>query len=147
MLQTRSAKRSAEAAVRIAIDLVREGLITRDEALMRVDAASLDQLFHARIDPQTHAAPIATGLNASPGAAAGAVVFDPETVGPGGLHTLHDLPAEAPRLFAGATGIEHVLVNGTEVVTGGTLTGAVPGCVLRSGTDTVTVGVPGSPPD
>jgi N-acyl-D-aspartate/D-glutamate deacylase len=75
------------------------------------------------------------------------VVFDPETVGPGGLHTLHDLPAEAPRLFAGATGIEHVLVNGTEVVTGGTLTGAVPGRVLRSGTDTVTVGVPGSPPD
>jgi N-acyl-D-aspartate/D-glutamate deacylase len=74
------------------------------------------------------------------------VVFDPGTVGPGGLHTRHDLPAEAPRLFAGADGIEHVLVNGTEVVTGGTLTGAVPGRVLRSGTDTVTVGVPGSPP-
>jgi N-acyl-D-aspartate/D-glutamate deacylase len=74
------------------------------------------------------------------------VVFDPETVGPRGLQTRHDLPAEAPRLFAGATGIEHVLVNGTEVVTGGTLTGAVPGRVLRSGTDTVTVGVPGSPP-
>jgi pyruvate,orthophosphate dikinase len=79
MLQTRSAKRSAEAAVRIALDLVREGLITRDEALTRVDAASLDQLFHARIDPQAHVTPIASGLNASPGAAAGAVVFDPET--------------------------------------------------------------------
>ena len=79
MLQTRSAKRSAEAAVRIALDLVREGLITREEALTRVDAASLDQLFHARIDPNAHVTPIASGLNASPGAAAGAVVFDPET--------------------------------------------------------------------
>jgi pyruvate,orthophosphate dikinase len=79
MLQTRSAKRSAEAAVRIALDLVREGLITRDEALTHVDAASLDQLFHARIDPQAQVTPVAQGLNASPGAAAGAVVFDAQT--------------------------------------------------------------------
>ena len=79
MLQTRGGKRSAEAAVKIARDLVEEQLITRAEALSRVPAASLDQLFHARIDPSQKAAPLAKGLNASPGAAAGAIVFDADT--------------------------------------------------------------------
>jgi pyruvate,orthophosphate dikinase len=76
MLQTRSGKRSAEAAVVIALDLVREGIITKAEALGRVDAASLDQLFHARIDPAQTYAIAGKGLNASPGAAAGEIVFD-----------------------------------------------------------------------
>ncbi len=67
------------------------------------------------------------------------VVFDPATVGPGPLRTRDDLPAGANRLFAGAEGVAHVLVNGTSVVTDGLLTGAVPGRVLRSGTDTTTV--------
>ncbi|MFN2462065.1 MAG: pyruvate, phosphate dikinase, partial [Candidatus Velthaea sp.] len=79
MLQTRSAKRSAEAAVKIALDLVREGIIDRREAVRRVDAASLDQLFHARIDPKQQYERAAKGLNASPGAATGIVVFDPDT--------------------------------------------------------------------
>ncbi len=79
MLQTRSAKRSAEAAVRVALDLVSEGLIDRDEALRRVDAASLDQLFHARIDPSQSIEVVATGLSASPGAACGLAVFDANT--------------------------------------------------------------------
>jgi len=79
MLQTRSAKRSAEAAVRIAIDMVAEGLLQRREALTRVDAGSLDQLFHARVDPAATFKVTAKGLNASPGAAAGAVVFDADT--------------------------------------------------------------------
>jgi len=79
MLQTRSAKRSAEAAVRVALDMVGEGLIDRGEALRRVDATSLDQLFHARIDPTQTYDVACAGLNASPGAAAGAVVFDAET--------------------------------------------------------------------
>ncbi|MDQ2679443.1 MAG: pyruvate, phosphate dikinase [Candidatus Eremiobacteraeota bacterium] len=79
MLQTRSAKRSAEAAVRIAIDLVNEGTIDKREAVGRVDAASLDQLFHARINPSEHYDVAATGLNASPGAAAGQIVFDADT--------------------------------------------------------------------
>jgi pyruvate,orthophosphate dikinase len=75
MLQTRSAKRSAEAAVKIALDFVREGKIDRNEALRRVDAGSLDQLFHARIDPHAPYTAIANGLNASPGAATGTIVF------------------------------------------------------------------------
>ena len=76
MLQTRSGKRSAEAAVKIALDLVHEGIITKDEALARVDAASLDQLFHARIDPHEKFTVAGKGLNASPGAATGTIVFD-----------------------------------------------------------------------
>jgi len=79
MLQTRSAKRSAQAAVRIAIDLVKEDVITRREALGRVDAGMLDQLFHARIDPAEQYDVLAKGLNASPGAATGQIVFDPDS--------------------------------------------------------------------
>ncbi|MGR4065435.1 MAG: pyruvate, phosphate dikinase [Vulcanimicrobiaceae bacterium] len=76
MLQTRSGKRSAEAAIRIAMDLVREGKIDKRTAVGRVDAQSMDQLFHARIDPNGTYRPAAKGLNASPGAASGRVVFD-----------------------------------------------------------------------
>ena len=79
MLQTRSAKRSAEAAVRIAMDMVHEGLISKQEAISRVNAGSLDQLFHARIDPHEHYDVACKGLNASPGAACGQIVFDPDS--------------------------------------------------------------------
>jgi pyruvate,orthophosphate dikinase len=79
MLQTRSGKRSAEAAVKLALAFLAEGLIDKSEAVRRVDAASLDQLFHARIDPAQHYERVAHGLNASPGAATGVVVFDPDT--------------------------------------------------------------------
>ena len=75
MLQTRSAKRTAEAAVKIALDLVREGLIDKRRAVGMVSAQSLDQLFHARIDPSEAVGVACKGLNASPGAAAGQVVF------------------------------------------------------------------------
>jgi pyruvate,orthophosphate dikinase len=75
LLQTRSAKRSAEAAVRIALDLVDEGLIDRKTAVARVEARALDQLFHARIDPSETFHAACKGLNASPGAAAGRAVF------------------------------------------------------------------------
>jgi pyruvate, orthophosphate dikinase len=75
MLQTRSAKRTAEAAVKIALDLVGEGLIDKRRAVSTVNAQSLDQLFHARIDPNESAGVACKGLNASPGAAAGQIVF------------------------------------------------------------------------
>ncbi len=79
LLQTRTGKRTAQAAVRIAVEMANEGLITREEAVMRVEPASLDQLLHPRIDPKARLQILATGLAASPGAAAGQVVFDADT--------------------------------------------------------------------
>src|SRR5579884_219069 len=79
MLQTRTGKRSAEAAVKIALDMVGERLIEKTEAIARVSAASLDQLFHARIDPNEKYEIACKGLNASPGAAGGEAVFDADT--------------------------------------------------------------------
>jgi len=78
MLQTRSGKRTARAALRIAVELANEGLISKQEAIMRVDPASLDQLLHPTIDPKAERNVIATGLPASPGAAAGEIVFSPD---------------------------------------------------------------------
>jgi pyruvate,orthophosphate dikinase len=75
MLQTRSGKRTAKAALRIAVELANEGLITRQEAVTRVDPAALDQLLHPTIDPKAERKVVATGLPASPGAAAGEIVF------------------------------------------------------------------------
>jgi pyruvate, orthophosphate dikinase len=75
MLQTRSGKRTAKAALRIAVDLANEKLITKEEAVTRVDPASLDQLLHPTIDPSADRKVIATGLPASPGAASGEIVF------------------------------------------------------------------------
>ena len=79
MLQTRNGKRTAAAAVKIAVDLVDEGLITKDEALLRIEPAQLDQLLHPAIDPSNTAKPITKGLPASPGAAVGELVFDADT--------------------------------------------------------------------
>ncbi len=76
LLQTRTAKRTAAAALKAAVDMVSEGLITRDEAVARIDPAQLDQLLHPMIDPAAEVEVVATGLNASPGAASGRVVFD-----------------------------------------------------------------------
>ncbi|MEM0078807.1 MAG: pyruvate, phosphate dikinase [Nitrososphaerota archaeon] len=75
LLQTRNGKRTAQAAVKIAVDMVNEGLITKEEAIARIDPNDLNQLLHPRIDPNVKAKPIARGLNASPGAATGKVVF------------------------------------------------------------------------
>jgi pyruvate, orthophosphate dikinase len=76
MLQTRSGKRTAEAALKIAVDLCSEGMIDAEEAVMRVDAGALDQLLHPTIDPTAHKQVAARGLPASPGAASGEIVFD-----------------------------------------------------------------------
>jgi len=78
MLQTRNGKRTAKAAVRIAVELAQERLISRGEAVMRVDPAALDQLLHPTIDPEAERVVLATGLPASPGAACGEIVFSSE---------------------------------------------------------------------
>jgi len=78
LLQTRTGKRTAPAAVRIARDMVVEGLIDKREAVLRVPAGQLDQLLHPIIDPSVSAQPLCTGLPASPGAESGIAVFDPE---------------------------------------------------------------------
>jgi pyruvate,orthophosphate dikinase len=76
MLQTRSGKRTAKAALKIAVEMADEGLITREEAVARVDPGALDQLLHPTLDPSAKRDVIAKGLPASPGAASGKVVFD-----------------------------------------------------------------------
>lgn len=76
MLQTRSGKRTAKAALRIAVDLANEGLITQEEAVGRVEPSALDQLLHPTIDPKAERRVLTTGLPASPGAAAGEIVFN-----------------------------------------------------------------------
>lgn len=79
MLQTRSGKRTAKAALKIAVDMATEGLISREEAVGRVDPAALDQLLHPTLDPKAPRDVIAKGLPASPGAASGVAVFDSDT--------------------------------------------------------------------
>ena len=80
MLQTRNGKRTAAAAIKIACDLIDEGMITEEEALMQIDAKSLDTLLHPQFDPEAlkKAQPVGKGIAASPGAAAGAIVFSAE---------------------------------------------------------------------
>ena len=79
LLQTRSAKRTAAAALRVAVEMVEEGLISREEAVARIDPSQLDQLLHPMIDPTAEVSVAARGLNASPGAASGKIVFDADT--------------------------------------------------------------------
>ncbi len=76
MLQCRGAKRAARAAVRVAVDMAREGLITKEEAVLRVDPGGIDQLLHPTLDPHAPKKVLARGLSASPGAASGHIVFN-----------------------------------------------------------------------
>ncbi len=79
LLQTRSAKRTAAAALKAAVEMVDEGLISKEEAVARIDPAQLDQLLHPMLDPNTEYEIAAKGLNASPGAACGKIVLDADT--------------------------------------------------------------------
>ena len=79
MLQTRSGKRTAKAALRAAVEMVGEGLITEEEAVRRVDPMALDQLLHPTLDPKAARDVLTRGLPASPGAASGKIVFDADT--------------------------------------------------------------------
>jgi pyruvate, orthophosphate dikinase len=85
LLQTRSAKRTAGAALKAAVQMVDEGLITREEAVARIDPGQLDQLLHPMIDPKADVEVATRGLNASPGAACGAIVLDADTAEKRGL--------------------------------------------------------------
>jgi pyruvate,orthophosphate dikinase len=85
LLQTRSAKRTAAAALKAAVSMVDEGLISREEAVARIDPAQLDQLLHPMIDPNAEVEVTARGLNASPGAASGKIVLDADTAEERGL--------------------------------------------------------------
>jgi pyruvate, orthophosphate dikinase len=85
LLQTRSGKRTAQAALRIAVEMVEEGLITKEEAVARIDPGQLDQLLHPMIDPQAEYEAAAKGLNASPGAATGKIVLDADAAEERGL--------------------------------------------------------------
>src|SRR5205807_3841072 len=79
MLQTRSAKRTGEAAVNIAVDMVGEGLISRDDAVARVEPRQIEQLIHPRVDSEAAATPVGRRVPASPGSATGEAVFDADT--------------------------------------------------------------------
>jgi N-acyl-D-aspartate/D-glutamate deacylase len=107
------------------------------------DLVPLEEAVHLLTDVQAQLYGIRDRGRLTEGGCADVVVFDEDCVAPGPVQTRYDLPAGAGRLYAGAEGIEHVLVNGTEIVTGGELTGARPGALLRSGQDTETVEVAG----
>jgi pyruvate, orthophosphate dikinase len=112
LLQTRSGKRTAAAAVRIARDMVHEDLIDKIEAVKRVPAADLDQLLHPIIDPSIRATPLCVGLPASPGAASGIAVFDPETAverAHGGKNVILVRDETTPEDFAGIVAARAVL--------------------------------------
>ncbi|HEX2259273.1 MAG TPA: pyruvate, phosphate dikinase [Actinomycetota bacterium] len=114
MLQTRIGKRTAGAAVKIAVDLVREGLISEKEAVLRVDPASLDQLLHPQFDPKAGIEVVAKGLNASPGAAVGKAVFDAKTAeswAAGGEKVILVRPMTEPEDVGGMYASEGILTS------------------------------------
>jgi len=114
MLQTRNAKRTGAASVRIAVEMVEEGVIDKHTAVQRVEPAQLDQLLHPMIDPKADVEVIATGLPASPGAASGKVVFDPdeaEALGKKGEKVILVRTETSPEDFHGMVEAQAILTS------------------------------------
>jgi len=114
MLQTRNAKRTGAASVKIAVEMVEEGLIDKATAVQRVEPAQLDQLLHPMIDPKAQIEVIATGLPASPGAATGKVVFDPdeaEQLGQKGEKVILVRTETSPEDFHGMVAAQAILTS------------------------------------
>jgi len=114
VLQTRTGKRTAQAAVKIAVDLAEEGLITREEALLRVEPSALTKLLHPTIDPAAHVEILATGIAASPGAASGKVVFDAdeaEALGNEGVNVVLVRPETTPEDIHGLAAAQGVITS------------------------------------
>ncbi|MFD0676102.1 MULTISPECIES: pyruvate, phosphate dikinase [unclassified Paenibacillus] len=114
ILQTRNGKRTAQAAVKLAVELVKEGIISREEALQRIEMEHLDQLLHRAIEDGEHLDVVATGLPASPGAAMGQVVFDADTAeewGRSGIHSVLVSMETTPEDIHGVIAAEGVLTS------------------------------------
>ena len=114
MLQTRTGKRTANAAVKIAMDMVKEKLISKEEAVLRIEPDQLQRLLYKQIDPKAKAEPIAKGLNASPGAAVGKVVFtveDAQAAKERGEKVIMVRPETTPEDIAGIAASEGVLTS------------------------------------
>jgi pyruvate,orthophosphate dikinase len=114
ILQTRTGKRTIQAAVKIAVDLAEEGLITQEEAILRVNPSDLDRLLHPTIDPEAKIEVLATGIAASPGAASGMVVFDAdeaEAKGNEGLKVVLVRPETTPEDIHGLAAAQGVLTS------------------------------------
>jgi pyruvate, orthophosphate dikinase len=149
LLQTRAAKRTAAAALKAAVSMVDEGLISREEAVMRIEPAQLDQLLHPMIDPNAALEPAARGLNASPGAASGGIVFDADTAverakdGPVILVRWETTPDDIHGMIAseGILTVHGGMTSHAAVVARGMGKPCVAGCEdLRIGDGTATIG-------
>src|SRR3989440_10887002 len=114
LLQTRVGKRTAPAALRMAVDMVGEGLMDKTEAVRRVEPAQLDQLLHPQFDPEATYHALTKGLNASPGAAVGYVAFtsdDAESAAERGEHVILVRPETSPDDVHGMIAAEGILTS------------------------------------
>ena len=114
MLQTRNGKRTARAALKVAVEMANEGLISRQDAITRVEPGALNQLLHPMLDPKAKPAPIATGLPASPGAASGEIVFsadDAEAASKAGRKTILVRVETSPEDIHGMHAAEGILTT------------------------------------